>query len=446
MEPGHGPVARLAARRRQPPAARPPARPDLPPPGDPCRVRPAGAARLARAVPRAQRRRDARPRAARPHAAAPARAPGVHAADRRGDARPDRGDRRRPHRRLRRGGRGRPHRRLRRAAAGHGHRRAARRAGCRPAPATAVVGGLLPDVRDRPERGVGAQGGRRERRVRGVPAGPPRRAPPATRRRPDQRAGRGRRRRRHADRDRADRDLRPAPQRRARGVGQRRGQRLVDALPPSGRARPAARRPGAHGDRDRGAAALRHAVDAVRALGPRAGRGGRRDASARRRGRPAVRVGEPRRGRLRSARRARPRPRPEPVPVVRGRHPLLPRRAARASSSSGSRSRRCSGACRGSSSSSRRAGSRPSSCAGSRRCASGSDDVRYVALGDSYTIGTSVPPADRWPDQLVARPRTGRADPRARRQPGGQRLHLGRPDPGRAAGPRRPRSGLRDRC
>ena len=28
--------------------------------------------------------------------------------------------------------------------------------------------------------------------------------------------------------------------------------------------------------------------------------------------------------------------------------------------------------------------------------------MRYVALGDSYTIGTSVPPAERWPDQLVA--------------------------------------------
>lgn len=26
----------------------------------------------------------------------------------------------------------------------------------------------------------------------------------------------------------------------------------------------------------------------------------------------------------------------------------------------------------------------------------------YVALGDSYTIGTSVGPAERWPDQLVA--------------------------------------------
>lgn len=28
--------------------------------------------------------------------------------------------------------------------------------------------------------------------------------------------------------------------------------------------------------------------------------------------------------------------------------------------------------------------------------------MRYVALGDSYTIGTSVAPGDRWPDQLVA--------------------------------------------
>lgn len=28
--------------------------------------------------------------------------------------------------------------------------------------------------------------------------------------------------------------------------------------------------------------------------------------------------------------------------------------------------------------------------------------MRYVALGDSYTIGTSVAAAERWPDQLVA--------------------------------------------
>lgn len=29
--------------------------------------------------------------------------------------------------------------------------------------------------------------------------------------------------------------------------------------------------------------------------------------------------------------------------------------------------------------------------------------LRYLALGDSYTIGTSVDRAERWPDQLVAR-------------------------------------------
>jgi acyl-CoA thioesterase-1 len=28
--------------------------------------------------------------------------------------------------------------------------------------------------------------------------------------------------------------------------------------------------------------------------------------------------------------------------------------------------------------------------------------MRYVALGDSYTIGTSISAAERWPDQLVA--------------------------------------------
>jgi acyl-CoA thioesterase-1 len=34
---------------------------------------------------------------------------------------------------------------------------------------------------------------------------------------------------------------------------------------------------------------------------------------------------------------------------------------------------------------------------------SSGEHVRYVALGDSYTIGTSVPEADRWPNQLAAR-------------------------------------------
>jgi acyl-CoA thioesterase I len=33
------------------------------------------------------------------------------------------------------------------------------------------------------------------------------------------------------------------------------------------------------------------------------------------------------------------------------------------------------------------------------------DGIRYVALGDSYTIGTSVSESERWPDQLVERVR-----------------------------------------
>ena len=34
---------------------------------------------------------------------------------------------------------------------------------------------------------------------------------------------------------------------------------------------------------------------------------------------------------------------------------------------------------------------------------SGEERVRYVALGDSYTIGTAVAEAERWPNQLAAR-------------------------------------------
>ena len=33
----------------------------------------------------------------------------------------------------------------------------------------------------------------------------------------------------------------------------------------------------------------------------------------------------------------------------------------------------------------------------------GASPLRYVALGDSYTIGTSVTEAERWPNQLAAR-------------------------------------------
>jgi lysophospholipase L1-like esterase len=36
------------------------------------------------------------------------------------------------------------------------------------------------------------------------------------------------------------------------------------------------------------------------------------------------------------------------------------------------------------------------------------EPLAYVALGDSYTIGTGVGPTERWPDQLVARLGPGR--------------------------------------
>ena len=38
------------------------------------------------------------------------------------------------------------------------------------------------------------------------------------------------------------------------------------------------------------------------------------------------------------------------------------------------------------------------------------EPLRYVALGDSYTIGTSVPERERWPNQLVERLRTMRPE------------------------------------
>jgi len=45
----------------------------------------------------------------------------------------------------------------------------------------------------------------------------------------------------------------------------------------------------------------------------------------------------------------------------------------------------------------------PPAVPGETALTSESTGLRYVALGDSYTIGTSVAEADRWPNQLVAR-------------------------------------------
>ena len=43
-----------------------------------------------------------------------------------------------------------------------------------------------------------------------------------------------------------------------------------------------------------------------------------------------------------------------------------------------------------------------------RRAHPAHEGLAYVALGDSYTIGTAVTQAERWPDQLVARLGPGR--------------------------------------
>ena len=45
----------------------------------------------------------------------------------------------------------------------------------------------------------------------------------------------------------------------------------------------------------------------------------------------------------------------------------------------------------------------PSEARASPAVTTGAEPLRYVALGDSYTIGTSVAEADRWPNQLAAR-------------------------------------------
>ena len=229
------------------------------------------------------------------------------------------------------------------------------------------------------------------------------RATGAAGRRPDQRAGGGRRRRRHADRERAGRDLRPPPQRRSRGVRQRRRQRLVDALPPPRRAGPPARRaraslPTAIEELLRFDTPLslfeRWVLEPIEIDGVEIPRGGE----------VALLFGSANRDPAAFARpgRARPRPRPEPVPVVRGRDPLLPRRAAGQAGAAGSPSRRCSAGSRGSSSSRRRAGSRRSCCAASRRCACGSDRCATSRSATRTRSGRACAPAERWPDQLVA--------------------------------------------
>ena len=160
----------------------------------------------------------------------------------------------------------------------------------------------------------------------------------------------------------------------------------------------------------------------------RSGRG-----TTRRRGDPRRRRGRPPGHRRTSSRSPRTTWR-----WTRRTGPAAAGRSARAIRA-GSRAR---AACRTrrSASASTRSGSRTSSSTPTRACRRRPRRcrvrLRYVALGDSYTIGTSVAAAERWPNQLVGARGAGA---RTRREPRRQRLHLARPHRGRAAAARRAR-------
>ena len=225
-----------------------------------------------------------------------------------------------------------------------------------------------------------------------------RRAPAG--RRPDQRPRRGRRRRRHAHREELIATcvllLNAGP----RGLGQRRRQRLVDAVPPSRRARPAARR-ARRCCRPRIEELLRFdtplslferwVLEPIEVDGVEIRRGEEVALLFGSANRDPARFERPgRRSTSRATRTRTCRSGPASTTASARRWP---------SSSSGSRSRRCCGGRRGSSSSRRRAGSRPSSCAGSSRSASGSDGARALRrarrLVHDRDVGRARPSAGR---------------------------------------------------
>ena len=264
-----------------------------------------------------------------------------------------------------------------------------------------------------------------------------RRAP--ARRRPDQRPRGGRRRRRHADRDRADRrrascSSTPAtrPRSTAPGTAGGRSSGIPTALARL-RAEPALM-PTAIEELLR----FDTPLDAVRTLGPRAGRGRRRRASR-----------AARRSRCCSARRTatrRPSTGPDDLDLARSPNPYLSFGAGihyclgRAARQAGARDRV-------------RDAAPAHPAARARRGAALEADLRPARSRGPARPGLSACATSRSATRTRSAPRCGRpsagrtswsralgpAEPsaRARGQPRRQRLHLGRSDRARAAGARR---------
>ena len=326
---GDRPLADLPVRRRRRAVAGSALRPHVPAHRHPRGDGPPGPARLARAVLGPDQRRDPRHGATRSHARAPARIESLHSPVRRvpppAGARDLRGAARDG------GGRGgvRPAAHARGAAARDRDRGDARRPRGGPSSPPTVVGRHREDVRAAPDGVRAARRRPREPRVLRLP--PRARAATAhlARGRPDLRPGPRDRRGRDPHGGRARRDVRPPAERRPRGDGERDAPRLVGALPPSRPAEGAPRRPVAAPDRDRGAPAVPDSPADVRAVGARAVRAPRGRDPEGSRARLALRLGEPRPGRLRGTRRPAPGPPTEPASHVRRRDPLLPRGPAR---------------------------------------------------------------------------------------------------------------------
>ena len=228
-----------------------------------------------------------------------------------------------------------------------------------------------------------------------------------------------------------DRDVRAAPERGARGVGQRRRERLVDAVPASRRTRGdcgpnPALMPTAIEELLRFDTPLslfeRWVLEPVEVQGVTLERG--QEVAH------AVRVGESRSGGLRPGRTSSTSraTRTRTSRSVPGSTTASARRSP--SSSSGSRSRRSCDGCRVSSWSRRRAGSRRSSCAVCASSASESEPPRAVRrarrLVHDRDVGRGAGPLAE-PARGAPRRRPAAAGPR--REPRRERLHDGRPHP-----------------